>query len=194
MLLEGLLVNLVPYGDDYRQSEHRWRNGEAWFWATMGDRWLLSQDMIKRRQQEQDEWNANHTNHGVWFGIETKAGKPIGDIAINWVVPQSRLAMLGAAISETEYWGGGYGTDALLLIIDYAFEWLDFRKIWLATMSINARVMRQMEKVGFTLEARQRHMAFVDGVWADALIYGMFRADWPGRPAMIEKLGLTAPL
>jgi RimJ/RimL family protein N-acetyltransferase len=54
------------------------------------------------------------------------------------------------------------------------------------------RVMRQMEKVGFTLEARRRKGLYADGAWYDELVYSMFRDNWPGRAAMVEKLGLTA--
>ncbi len=191
-MLEGLLVDLVPFGDRYVELEHKWRNNEAWFWATVGDRPFFTESSLKRRHQEHMEWAESHGSHNVMFGIQTKDGKPIGDIGMNWVVPYYRLAMLGASIGEPEYWGGGYGTDALLLIVDYAFDWLDMHKVWLMTMGINARVVRQMEKVGFKLEARQREATWVDGAPADGLAYGMLREEWPGREAMIEKLGLKA--
>jgi RimJ/RimL family protein N-acetyltransferase len=189
-MLEGLLVDLVPYGKSYQELEPRWHNSEAWFWATVGDRRLFSADSIKRNQQERAEWRERQSSPGMLFGIQTKDGKLIGDIGINWILPQHRLAMLGAAISEEDYWGGGYGTDALLLVVDHAFDWLDMRKVWLTTMGLNARVIRQMEKVGFKLEARGREKFLADGQWTDELIYGMLREEWPGRAAMIERLGL----
>jgi RimJ/RimL family protein N-acetyltransferase len=104
----------------------------------------------------------------------------------------SRAANLGAVINEPDYWGGGYGTDALLLLLDYSFDTLDLRRVWLDTMGLNERVKRQMEKVGFTLEGRRREATYVDGLWTDELIYGMLVEEWPGREAMIEQLGLTA--
>ena len=63
-------------------------------------------------------------------------------------------------------------------------------RLWLGTMSLNERVQRQMQKVGFKLEARRRQAMFADGVWTDELIYGMLRVEWPGRAAMVERLGL----
>jgi RimJ/RimL family protein N-acetyltransferase len=95
-------------------------------------------------------------------------------------------------IGNPDYWGGGYGTDALLLLVDYAFDWLDLRRLWLVTMAPNARVIRQMEKVGFTLECQIRQGTLVDGVYHDVLLYGLLREEWPGRTAMIERLGLHA--
>lgn len=192
MKLEGLLVDLVPYGKRYLEQEHRWHNSEAWFWATAGDRMILSQAAVERRQQERAEWMEQRGSKSVWFGIQTKDGLPIGDIALTWVMPFSRVAMLGAAIGDSEYWGGGYGTDALLLIVDYAFDWLDMHKLWLGTMGINVRVHRQMEKVGFICEGRSRSTFYADGQWTDEVVYGILRDEWPGRAAVIERLGLTA--
>lgn len=191
-MLEGLLVDLVPYGQRFKELEHKWHNDEAWYWARVGERRPESKAAIERHQQERAEWREQHNSPSIMFGIQTKDGTPIGDIGMNWVLPHHRLTMLGAAIGESDYWGGGYGTDALLLIVDFAFDWLDYHKVWLATMSLNVRVQRQMEKVGFRLEARRREATVADGQRADELIYGILRAEWPGRAALIEKLGLRA--
>jgi RimJ/RimL family protein N-acetyltransferase len=189
-MLEGLLVDLVPYGEKFRAKDHAWRNNESRFWSGIGDRRFMSQAQIEAEHREWDDYEGSSS--GVAFGVQTKDGQPIGFMGINWLLPHHRLAMLGASIGEPEYWGNGYGTDALLLLVDYAFDELDIRKIWLGTMSLNARVMRQMEKVGFTLEVRQRNGVYADGNWYDELIYGLLREEWPGRPALIAKLELTA--
>ncbi|NDJ76783.1 MAG: GNAT family N-acetyltransferase [Chloroflexi bacterium] len=188
-MLDGLLVDLVPWGARFQKLEHKWDNGPAQFWASAGDRSIVTRAALERWQQEHRERMENRPRHGVRFGIQTKDGLPIGSISAR-AVPHHRLAMLGAAIGEPDYWGGGYGTDALLLVLDYVFDWLDLHKVWLGTMSINARVLRQMEKVGFTLEARSRQHWFADGAWADDMVFGLLRDEWPGRAATIERLGL----
>jgi len=191
-MLEGLLVDLVPLGAAFNAQEHAWENGEAAFWGDMGDRQFLSHATIKRRQESRAERREGEDRLTLPFGIRTKDGTPIGTFFIGWVLPHHRLAMLGAQIGEPDYWGGGYGTDALLLAVDYAFDWLDLRKLWLMTMGPNERVVRQMAKLGITLEARRRQSTAVDGAWHDVLIYGLLREEWPGRDAMIQRLGLKA--
>jgi RimJ/RimL family protein N-acetyltransferase len=189
-MLQGLLVDLVPYGRKAMEQDHRWWNNDSMFWASMGERNVATKAEIEREHQE---WITSEKPHtGVPFVAQTKDGKPLGYFGINWLDYHHRTANLGASIGEPDYWGGGYGTDALLLIVDYAFDWLDMRKIWLSTMSLNERVLRQMVKVGFTLEARQRQVAWADGQWYDEVSYGLFRDEWPGREAMIGKLGLKA--
>ena len=187
-MLEGILVDLVPHGERFSAVERGWINSEASFWADAGDRPVWSQAFYEREMASRQE----RPSPSVHFGIQTKNGTPIGEIGIGDMHVHHRVAMIGAMIGDPQYWGGGYGTDALLLIVDYAFHWHDMRKLWLATMSPNVRVQRQMDKVGFKLETRQRQATWIDGAWADALTYGLLREEWPGREAMIEKLGLRA--
>jgi RimJ/RimL family protein N-acetyltransferase len=189
-LMEGLLVDLVPIGKRFDELEHQWENGEAAFWGDAGGRNFLSRATVERHQQERAEERAKNGAGWVPLGIQTKAGLPIGVFFVGDINPYHRVAMLGAQIGEPAYWGGGYGTDALLLAVDYAFDWLDLRKLWLGTMSLNARVIRQMQKVGFTQEAQQRGIFWADGVWYDQLLYGILRDEWPGYAAMMDKLGL----
>jgi len=191
MKLEGLLVDLVPFGRAFHDKNYIWfNNAEANYWSRMGDISLVSRAQVDRERQEWDESSTPRT--GVPLGIQTKDGTPLGYFGVNFLSYAHRTANLGAVIYDAQYWGGGYGTDALLLLIDYAFDWLDMRRVWLGTMSINARVMRQMEKVGFTLEARSRSMALVGGQWVDEMVYGMLREEWPGREAMVERLEIRA--
>ncbi len=185
----GVLVDLVPVSRQARELDHKWTNNESSFWASGGEWRFVTRAQIAARQARWAE-ERSRGDLDVGFEIRTKAGQPIGWIGINWLNPTHRLAMLGAKIGEPQYWGGGYGTDALLLIVEYAFDWLDVRKVWLATSTMNARVIRQMEKVGFTLEGRQRQATLAEGVWHDWLAYGLLREEWPGREVLVERLGL----
>jgi len=188
MFGEGVLVDLVPYGQRFIDQEHRWLNDEGVFWWAVGGRWIVTRAEIERDRAE----GKGDADRRLVFGMQTKDGTPIGLIGFNWLALHHRTAMLTAFIGEREYWGGGYGTDGLLLLLEYAFDWLDLRRVWLMTMSLNERVTRQMEKVGFQLEARRREATWANSGWHDMLSYGLLREEWPGREAMIEQLGLTA--
>jgi len=191
MLLEGLLVDLVPFGKRFEDHEHTWYNSPGVFYWAVGGRWIRTKTQIEQDRRWREE-HLEHTRNQIIFGVQAKDETPLGLFGINHMMPFSRVATLTAFIGEPDYWGGGYGTDALLLLADYAFDWLDLRKIWLMTMSLNARVLRQMEKVGFTLEANQRQAARANRAWVDIPVYGLLREEWPGRAAMIEQLGLEA--
>ncbi len=186
--LEGLLVDLVPYGQAFLEREQAWENSIAGFWASAGEHTTYTRAQFERWRTEAAQRTAPRL--GVRFGIRAKDGTLLGSIGMGDVHPHHRLAMVGAMIGEPAYWGGGYGTDALLLFVDYAFGWLDMRKLWLSTMGINARVLRQMEKIGIPCEGRRRSLWFVDGQYVDDVVFGILREEWPGRAAIIERIGL----
>ena len=191
VLLEGLLVDLVPMGDSYKQKDHVWQNSIGSYFWHMGEYIIVTKSQLERRYEHRRE-QSERDRHRVHFGIQTKDGKLIGRFGYAWLDLSNRLGILTALIGEPEYWGGGYGTDALLLAVQYGFDWLDLHKVFLMTMQVNARVLRQMEKVGFMRETQVREATWVDGEWVDAVTFGMLREEWPGRAALVEKLGLQA--
>lgn len=192
MKLEGLIVDLVPFDVEFQKLEYEWRQNEAAFWAGGGERNFESRQQVQQIMAQRYGGDRQQRGSGVWFGMMTKDGVRIGGIGAPWGSETHRWAMLGAKIGNPDYWSGGYGTDALLLLIDYCFDWLDYRRLWLVTTSANARVQRQMEKVGFTFEGAQRSGAYMDGAWVDWLAYGLMREEWPGRLTLVDDLGLKA--
>ncbi|MBI5960917.1 MAG: GNAT family N-acetyltransferase, partial [Chloroflexi bacterium] len=97
----------------------------------------------------------------------------------------------GAGIGDPAYWSGGYGSDCMLLIVQYAFDWLDLRRLFLTTRGDNFRAQRQIEKCGFRREAASRLKTLTSqGQYQDSLYYGLMRSEWPGREEMVERLKL----
>lgn len=194
-MLEGLLVDLVPRGDDFKPYDYLWLNNESEMWRTGGLRRIESRTRAARVRRRQRNAMRRDPSVGVMFGIVTKPtapepGLPIGFVRTREIHPVHRWAQISIQIGNLDYWGGGYGTDAVTLFIDYCFTWFDLRRVWLSTSGKNARVQRQMEKLGFTLEGRRRRAVLFDGEWVDWLNYGLLRAEWPGRAALVARLGM----
>ncbi len=58
-------------------------------------------------------------------------------------------AQFRITIGNRDYVGRGYGTEATVLILRYAFETLGVQNVRLRVLSENARALRLYEKVGF---------------------------------------------
>ncbi|MGQ4832622.1 MAG: GNAT family N-acetyltransferase [Candidatus Asgardarchaeia archaeon] len=113
------------------------------------------------------------------FGIVDKESKKlIGVISLNKVNWVSRTSELGIAIWNKAYWGRGYGTEALTLILDYGFNFLNLHKIWLRVFDFNKRAIRAYEKVGFVKEGVLRKHVFKEGRYADLIIMGILRDEF----------------
>jgi RimJ/RimL family protein N-acetyltransferase len=111
------------------------------------------------------------------FGIEAD-GKLIGMCGIWRFDSNSRRCDLGISIGDREYWGRGYGREAIALLLDYAFRLRNFRKVALDTSSSNERAIRCYRACGFVEEGRLRQHLWVGGQYVDEVHMGILRQEW----------------
>ena len=94
---------------------------------------------------------------------------------VEWNNGNGTLALgLGAPTD----WRQGYGTEALQLLLRYAFEELNLHRLTAQVFEYNLGAQRLFTNAGFQLEARQRQALFRDGRRCDKLVYGLLREDW----------------
>ncbi|MBC7338495.1 MAG: GNAT family N-acetyltransferase [Firmicutes bacterium] len=99
--------------------------------------------------------------------IQTHEGRPIGVMGLHRIDQVHRQAELGIFIGEKEYWGQGYGTDAIRTLLRFAFDAMNFHRIYLRVNADNVRAQRCYEKCGFVREGTLREAVFRDGGWRD---------------------------
>jgi len=93
----------------------------------------------------------------------------------NWHVGS---AWVGIGIGPREYWGKGYGTDAMRIILRYGFTQLNLNRIQLDVFSINERGIASYEKAGFKYEGRLHGNLLKAGVRYDEIFMGILRREW----------------
>ncbi len=111
------------------------------------------------------------------FGIVVR-GKLIGVMGlhrINWV---DRTAVTGAFIGEKSCWDRGYGTEAKMLLLNYAFNRLGLAKVNSAVIAYNGRSLAYSLKCGYRKEGMRRSQFFRDGKRWDEILLGVTRRDW----------------
>lgn len=112
------------------------------------------------------------------FSIRTLSDDTlIGDVSIHpqWVDAD---AWVGIGLGERDYWGRGFGTDAMRLILQYGFVELNLHRISLGLHSYNGRALKSYEKVGFKVEGVMRQDTFREGRRTDGIYMGILRAEW----------------
>jgi RimJ/RimL family protein N-acetyltransferase len=85
---------------------------------------------------------------------------------------------LGITIGDKGYWGRGYGTDAIRLLLDYAFRLRNIRRIYLTVNSTNERAIGAYRRCGFVEEGRLRQHVWSAGQYIDLVNMGILRGEW----------------
>jgi RimJ/RimL family protein N-acetyltransferase len=121
-------------------------------------------------------------NSGFNFMIHTQTDdKVIGFIGLDGIDWIARDCWVGIAIGERSYWGKGYGTDAMNLILSFAFRQLNLNRVSLSVFEYNPRGIRSYEKCGFSHEGRIRGFIHREGKRWDLLFMGILRKEWEAR-------------
>jgi len=128
----------------------------------------------------EENWvdSLSSNEHHIVLVIETNEGVPIGTMGlhgINWI---NGTATTGAMIGEKEYWGKGYGTDAKMVFLYYAFSNLGLRKICSSVLSFNPRSLAYLKKTGYKQEGIRRGQILRDGRYHDEILMAIWRRDF----------------
>jgi RimJ/RimL family protein N-acetyltransferase len=103
--------------------------------------------------------------------ITTKGDFPIGYVTLKGVNYEKAAAELGIAIMDSRYRSGGYGSEALTLAIDYAFNTLHVSLVGLTVFPSNIRAIRAYKKVGFEkVNILQKAWTMPNGEQVDMLL------------------------
>jgi RimJ/RimL family protein N-acetyltransferase len=129
------------------------------------------------RQMEKETAELSSGSH--YFSIRTLTeDKLIGDLGLDVVDWSGRDAFVGLGIGETDYWGKGYGTDIMNVLLRFAFNEINLRRVTLTVFEYNPRAIRSYEKAGFRHEGRMRKVLNKEGRRWDMLYMGILREDW----------------
>lgn len=79
---------------------------------------------------------------------------------------------------ERAAWGQGIMTEALHAVVQFGWACMRLNRIEADTSADNPASTRVLEKVGFTLEGRQREQYQDDDGFHDLLLYGLLRREY----------------
>lgn len=111
----------------------------------------------------------------------------IGFVELNVTNWQHGNAWVGIGIGEREDWNKGYGTDAMRLVLRYAFDELGLYRVTLGVFAYNPRAIRSYQKAGFVIEGRERDALLRDGERSDMLVMGILRPEWEAQRSGIQE-------
>lgn len=102
----------------------------------------------------------------------------IGEIGLDAVDFPKQDTFVGIGIGEREDWNHGYGTDAMRVLLRYAFTELNLHRVSLTVFEYNPRAIQSYLRAGFREEGRLRQCFKREGQRWDMIFMGILRSEW----------------
>ena len=127
------------------------------------------------------ENSARDTKNRNFDIVELNDNKLIGALGlehINWI---ERSAVLGIFIGDKNFRSNGYGDEAIKLLLEYGFKYLNLHSIRLSLISINERAHKCYLKCGFKDTGYSREEIFLNGKYYDKLYMDILENEFVGE-------------
>ncbi len=161
-------------------NDYAWRTDEelAKLDATRPIR--MSYDEFFRYSREELFYNSTTSKR---LGIDTRDGHHIGNCMYYDIDHRRGEAELGIMIGDRDYWGKGYGGDAVKALLRHLFTATGLDSIYLHTLDWNHRAQQSFSKAGF------KQLGVVRRTGMDFIKMEVLRADWEKRQASNGNIG-----
>ncbi len=176
--LKGELVHLTAEEPKIlAESLSRWgRDTEYWRLMAGNPARLFSVKAVEKWFEENNEKDAIKN---IFFGIRTlNDNRLIGDIGLDGIDWVNGTSYVGISIGDRNEWGKGYGTDAMQVLLRFAFAEINLYRVSLTVFEYNPRAIRSYQKAGFIEEGRARQELNREGRRWDVIYMGILRSEW----------------
>lgn len=116
----------------------------------------------------------------IFFIVRLEDNKLIGTIGLHQIHQVNRTSTLGIFIGEKDGRNKGYGTEAVRLILEYGFKYLNLNNIKLDVLEFNDRAIACYKKCGFKEYGRRRKSEFLCGKYYDRIEMDILREEFEG--------------
>jgi RimJ/RimL family protein N-acetyltransferase len=118
------------------------------------------------------------TGRGYHFGIEGKEnGTILGCVGLNNINLRDKNAEVGYWLG-VPFWGKGYTSEAVKLIVGYSFQDLRLRRVYAIVHCSNLGSIRVLRRSGFRREGTFREACLMSGRWSDVYFYGLLKEEF----------------
>lgn len=179
-LYDGEKIYLGPI--DYEKDpeiEARWTwDAEFMHLMDMEPARPMSPEQIKKKY-EGIEKEAEQSRNLFYFTLRLRPdGRLIGYARIYWIEWSHGNAMLQLGLGDPSDRGKGYGSQALRLLMHFAFAELNLFRLSAMVPEYNQVALRLFQKAGFVEEARRRGAIHRYGRRWDLIYLGLLREEW----------------
>jgi len=141
----------------------------------------MSAAMVKK-QYEKLEKQVEEDKNLYPFAIRAREDdRLIGKAVIQWIEWTNGNGFIRLGIGAVEDRRKGYGTQALRMLLRFAFAELNLYRVTANVPEYNEAAIALLKKAGFTEEVRRRKALERDGQRWDMLGFGLLNDEWQNQ-------------
>ena len=138
----------------------------------------MSAAMLKK-QYEKIEKQIDDDKNFYYFAIRAKEDdRLIGKAMIQEIEWTNGIGWIHLGIGSAEDRGKGYGTQAVGILLRFAFAELNLFRISARVPEYNDTAIALLKKFGFVEEVRHRQALNRDGRRWDLMVFGLLNTEW----------------
>ncbi len=184
-LFDGQFIRLgqIDYDKD-PEIESRWTHDSAFMrMLELAPARPLSPEQVKKRYEKLEKQIEEDKNLFYFTIRDREDDRLVGLAAIEWVEWTNGNGFLKLGIGEPDSRRKGHGSDALTLLLRYAFRELNLFRLTAMVPEYNAAALGLLKKFGFVEEVRRRQALMRDGRRWDLVYFGLLNDEWRARQA-----------
>jgi RimJ/RimL family protein N-acetyltransferase len=104
-------------------------------------------------------------------------GEYLGEVVLMDLDAANESIEFRIALAGPHAFGRGYGTEAVRLVLDFAFERVGVHRVGLDVADYNPRAQHVYEKCGFVVEGVQREAILWEGKRYDSVLMSVLATD-----------------
>lgn len=165
--IAGKQIYLRPITADDTELAVRWRNQ-----PTVVENFIYRKEVTRA---DHEKWLAEKVFKGLvhqFIICRNEDDLPLGSVYLQNFAKEHKRAESGVYLGGEQIRGKGIGTEAVMLMEEYAFGTLGLHKLTARVLAFNKASRRLHEKAGYVQEAYLKDELFLDGKYEDLVLYG----------------------
>lgn len=142
--------------------------------------YLGRSNQIVSLESERKFLENNISDEAIFVMVTLDGDKMIGSVSLENINHVHRTGTLGIFIGDKDYRNNGYGTEAIRLILEYGFKYLNLNNINLHVMSFNERAIKCYKKCGFKECGRRRECRYINNEYYDIISMDILKEEFEG--------------
>jgi len=182
-LFDGELVCLAPIDPERdAEIESKWTHDAEYLRSlSLDPARPLSPAQVKKKYEALEK-DVEEAKNQFYFAVRLRSDdRLVGFTRIYWIWWTHRSGLVSLGIGDPGDRKQGYGTEALGMLLGYAFDELNLYRLTAVVAEYNQAALRFFENAGFVQEVRRREAVNRDGRRWDLFHLGLLESEWKGN-------------